>query len=145
MLLPHIIVLLVLLTLVVIAFIVRLISRRTMDVYDRENDFFTFVLAALSGGFLVGLIAGLFPFQSEYWVYSDASGTVAEVSNQFTSGSGNNTSESFILNFESDDRVFLLSDPRASVLTGKTVDLSCTTEWVFRGADRYNCVIAEVR
>jgi dolichol kinase len=94
---------------------------------------------------LLALLIMLIPFDGKYFMINERTGTVATVSNQFVNGTGDSTSQSFIVTLEGNKTPYELTDNRASVLDGKDVTLVCTTEFVYMGADRENCVIGQVR
>lgn len=100
---------------------------------------------AAFGGVIVGLLLvfyvfALVPFQSKYQVLYSATGEVASVDATFNVDGGDITNN-YIVTLAGDPILYRLSDPRAALLDGP-VTLTCTAEWVYAGADRINCVIA---
>jgi len=83
------------------------------------------------------------PYDSRYWNIYRVTGTVESVSNGFADGEGDVTYGSFVVTLEGDEHNYVVTDPRASQLSGP-VALTCTIGWVYLAADRWSCDIAEV-
>lgn len=66
------------------------------------------------------------------------SGTVTDVSNTFTTGSGNVTS-GYAFHLNTVNGTLWSTDDRMIAMKGKTIDLICTLEWVPNAGDYYNC------
>jgi hypothetical protein len=104
--------------------------------------------AAIAGLFGVGAVVVwlvlLVPYQAKYHFLYHVDGTVASVSNVLTEASGELTQQP-IVTLDGIDASFAVNDSRAVTLTDRDVTLLCSIEFVYLGADRYNCVVAEVK
>lgn len=86
----------------------------------------------------------LVPFNTKYHRLYGVQGTVISVSNVL-SESGGELTRTPVVALDSLDSPLVINDPRAVNLMGKAVKLTCEIEWVYRAADRYSCLIYEVR
>lgn len=115
-----------------------------------ENEFSGWSLASWFLGAFTLLAVGIWvvmciPFDGKYWEIYKRSGEVTSVTNQWAGGSGDSTYRAYLVRLAGDPQSYVLDDPRASQLKGHEATLTCTVEFVYMGADRWNCVIAEVR
>ena len=94
----------------------------------------------LSTILLAAFVSSLFPFNPAYWVLTQHEGTIASISNRFVEGSGDISGRTYTLTLKGDQTPRVVTDPRILGLeVGDWVDLTCSLEWVYGGADRSNC------
>lgn len=99
-------------------------------------------LATLVTGLVLAI--GLIPYQAPYWKLYRVSGHVESVSNVLTDSSGELTSDP-VVTLDSVDRDIVMTDPRATKLEGKDVELTCYMSWRYKAADRYSCEIYKIK
>lgn len=95
------------------------------------------------GGFiLIGWLISLIPYDAKYHHLYRYEAEVVSVSNVLTEGGGDLTRVPVVM---TDDGIQLVvEDPRIVDLEGEDVMFTCSIEWVYQGADRYNCRILAV-
>lgn len=87
-------------------------------------------------------VVSLAPFQPRYWVLSEQSGVIASISNRFNDGSGDLSGDTYTVTLEGDSTPRVVTDSRILGLhSGDQVDMTCSLEWVYGGADRSNCYL----
>lgn len=112
--------------------------------WDSAGSAIGAVGAGIMGAFFLVLWAvSLVPFDAKYHQLYRVTGEVTGVSNVLTEDGGDLT-RTPVLSIDTVDRDITMSDPRAVNLQGQTVDLTCSIEWVYQGADRYNCKIYRI-
>ena len=112
--------------------------------WDSEGCAIGAIAASTVGAFsLVFWAVSLVPFDAKYHQLYRVTGEVTGVSNVLTEDGGDLT-RTPVLSLDTVDRDITMSDPRAVNLQGQTVDLTCSVEWVYQGADRYNCEIYRI-
>lgn len=93
---------------------------------------------------LAGLLStALIPYEAKYLQQFAVEGQVESVSNRLESGSGDVTQREYVVEVSTLDRPVTFDDPRILSYEGDTVTMTCQVKWVFRGADRYSCTIAD--
>jgi len=98
---------------------------------------FTFGAGAL---LLLGTIGALIPFNPTYWVLTQHTGTISTLSNRFVDGSGDLSGGTYTLTLDGDPTPLVVTDSRILGLeVGQKVDMTCSVEWVYGGADINNC------
>lgn len=71
-------------------------------------------------------------------------GVVEEVTNSGVSSEGDISYRTYVVSLDMTEVPLVTTDPRVLDYKGEAVRFTCTPEFVFRGADRMECVIAEV-
>lgn len=109
-----------------------------------KDDLPSFYVRAISTVFAMlaafALIIALVPFNPSYWFLTQEGGTVATISNRFVEGTGDVSGQTYTMTLEGDATPRVITDSRVlGLATGDHVDLTCSLEWVYGGADRSNC------
>lgn len=107
-------------------------------------DLGTALAALLTGIMLVSMVIAFIPFNDKYHHIYRVSGTVESVTNVLSEDGGDLTRVP-IVKLDNVSRPVAIEDPRAVDLQGRDVELTCTVEWVYQAADRYNCKIYDIR
>lgn len=116
--------------------------RRRRDIED-NGFFFAGIFPAIVAGFIgIVLLISLIPYNAKYHHLYQTSGTVTNATNVIQESSGDLT-QGTVLEIDTLDRPIFLKDPRAVRLLGSEATFTCGIEFVYAGADRYNCAIAE--
>ena len=103
----------------------------------------TFFAGAISVIFVITFVVALIPFNGKYHHFYELSGTVLEVTNTISEGSGELTSTPVITLSGYDDPI--LSDTvRVNSLVGEDVTLICTYSWVPYGLDVTKCDLLSI-
>lgn len=110
---------------------------------DSETPIMTTIFAGIFAVLLgIALIIGYVPFQGKYHYLYETQGNVVSVSNVFTESGGDLTRVPVIV-LDSVTRPITVKDPRIVEMVGQNITLSCTIDWVWAGADKLDCWIAD--
>lgn len=126
-----------------------LLAAAAIFAYIRSNDPYSMwdmgaIFAGMAAAIAVAaFVIALVPFDAKYHHLYRVTAQVESVSNTLTDGGGELTSTP-IVNLADHDFDIAVNDPRINNLAGSTVTFTCGPEWVYLGADRFNCVITEV-
>lgn len=100
------------------------------------------VAVALAAIMALVFIISLLPYSPRYWVLTQKTGTIETLSNRFVEGNGDLSGQTYTLTLKGDPTPHVVTDSRVLGLsTGDFVDLTCSLEWVYGGADTSNCYL----
>jgi hypothetical protein len=94
------------------------------------------------GVMVLALLIALIPFNSKYWFITPESGTVTNIQTQtvLTDEDATQLTPQFVVTLDEDTEV-IMNDPRIqNVKVGDELNLNCSWEFVYAGADKQNCI-----
>jgi hypothetical protein len=94
------------------------------------------------GLMLFALLIALIPFNTKYWFITSESGTVTNIQTQtvLTDEDATQLTPQFVVTLNEDTEV-IMDDPRIqNVKVGDKLNLNCSWEFVYAGADKQNCI-----
>jgi hypothetical protein len=115
---------------------------KTWDRSDLPSFWFKWSAVGAASFMALVLVISLVPFNPTYWVLTQHQGIIASISNSFVDGTGDISGSTYTLTLEGDRTPRVVVDSRILGLeVGDRVDLTCSLEWVYGGADINNCYL----
>lgn len=120
-----------------------LFHEKSTYISDMTNGYFfaSMMASILASAAIVGIIiASLIPADAKYKAVYSVSGTISDIHQQFTDGTGSLVSD-YIVRINGNPQQYIVNDPRlTSLKTGDHVNMWCTWQWnQGYSADQINC------
>jgi hypothetical protein len=97
------------------------------------------ILSVALAGWLVGVVAGYWPFSAEYHQWRPTSGKVLAISSRFLGNGQSSTTQRFVVQLEGVGQRSCDDTRCALVHKGDVLHLSCKRSWQFSGVPGYDC------